>query len=91
MCILAVDIGQSKSVCCVYEAADQGREFVTVRSCPEAFRDLIVARKPSLVVIEICPAAGWIHHVDFTMISPLTSPSWAPGLAPADELPSCRR
>ena len=63
MCILAVDIGQSKSVCCLYEASKQVREFVTVRTRPEAFAELITCHKPSLVVIEICPAAGWIRDL----------------------------
>lgn len=63
MKILAIDIGRSKSVACDYEAPSANHTFETVSTTPAAFHDLILKRRPDVVVIEICPAAGWIHDL----------------------------
>jgi transposase len=63
MDILALDLGQSKSVCCDYQRDGRRQEFVTIDTNPGALHDLIVARNPEVVVIEICTIAGWIRDL----------------------------
>ncbi|HTV48069.1 MAG TPA: transposase [Phycisphaerae bacterium] len=63
MDILAMDLGQGKSVCCDYQRDGRRQEFVTIDTKPGALHDLIVERNPGLVVIEICPIAGWIRDL----------------------------
>lgn len=60
MKIVAMDLGQSKSVACVYDSATAEHRFVTVASTPAAVHDLVVAEEPERVVIEIGPLAGWV-------------------------------
>lgn len=60
MKILAIDLGQSKSVACVYEAGTDRHRFVGVPTTAAALHDLIVEEAPERVVIEICPSAGWV-------------------------------
>lgn len=63
MKILAVDMGRGKSVACDYESPSANHEFQTIGTTPAAFHDLIVDREPEVVVIEICPAAGWVRDL----------------------------
>lgn len=63
MRILAIDMGKNKSVACDYEKATDEHEFQTVSTTPQEFHDLIVKRNPDVVVIEICPAAGWVRDL----------------------------
>lgn len=60
MRILALDVGQSKSVACVYQAETGGHRFTTISTRPREVHDLIAAESPDRVVIEIGPLAGWI-------------------------------
>jgi transposase len=63
MRILALDLGNFKSVACVFETSTTGYEFETIVSSKEAVRDLVERRKPERVVIEVCPLAGWVSDV----------------------------
>ena len=63
MKILAIDMGRSKSVSCDYVAETAEHEFETLATTPQAFHDLILKRHPDVVVIEICPAAGWVKDL----------------------------
>jgi len=63
MRILAIDMGRSKSVSCDYVSPSAVHEFETVPTTPQAFHDLIIRRQPDVVVIEICPAAGWVRDL----------------------------
>ena len=63
MRILAIDMGRSKSVACDYVAQTAEHVFQTVQTDPAAFHDLLVARQAEVVVIEICPAAGWVKDL----------------------------
>lgn len=63
MKILAIDMGRSKSVACDYLAETAEHSFVTMPTTPQAFHDLIVQKHPDVVVIEICPAAGWVKDL----------------------------
>jgi transposase len=63
MKILAIDMGRSKSVACDYVAETAEHAFQTLATEPQAFHDLIVQKRPEVVVIEICPAAGWVKDL----------------------------
>lgn len=60
MLILAMDLGKSKSVACVYEATTGEHRFETIQTSPQALHDLLVSVRPARVVIEVCSAAGWV-------------------------------
>lgn len=63
MKILAIDMGKFKSVACDYVSDTAQHEFESLATDPGAFHDLIVQRQPEVVVIEICPAAGWVKDL----------------------------
>jgi transposase len=60
MKILALDLGNFKSVACDYNTATTAYEFETIVSSKQAVRELVKRRQPDRVVIEVCPLAGWI-------------------------------
>lgn len=63
MKILALDLGNYKSVGCVYETAALSHRFATMVTTPKALHDLLVEEEPDRVVIEICPLAGWVSDL----------------------------
>ena len=63
MKILALDLGKSKSVGCVYQMDDRSHEFVTVRTTPRAIHDLLVNAEPDRLVMEVGTPAGWIYDI----------------------------
>lgn len=63
MKILALDLGNFKSVACIYETQSTAHEFETIVSSKQAVRELLLKREPDRVVIEICPLAGWVCDV----------------------------
>lgn len=63
MKILALDLGNFKSVACIFETSTSKYEFETIVSSKAAVRDLVQRRKPQRVVIEVCPLAGWVSDV----------------------------
>jgi transposase len=65
MNILALDIGKYNTVLCEYNSADGEHEFGRVKTTPQAIHDLIVAKGPQRVVLEVCHIAGWV--VDIAM------------------------
>ena len=64
MKIVAIDLGKSKSVACIYESpgegAAAGHRFETIDSTPAAVLGLLERETPARVVIEIGPTAGWV-------------------------------
>jgi transposase len=60
MKILALDLGKSKSVACVYEAETSEHRFETIRTTATEIDDLMDREDPQRVVIEVCTAAGWV-------------------------------
>jgi transposase len=60
MKILALDLGNFKSVACDYNTETTAYEFETILSSKQAVRDLVKRRAPERVVIEVGPLAGWI-------------------------------
>ena len=63
MLILAIDLGQSKSVFCSFETTTGEVEFGRVATRRGALQELLEQRHPERVVIEICPLAGWVHDL----------------------------
>jgi transposase len=67
--IIALDLGKFKSVACVIDDTRTRRHrFDTLDTTPQRLHDLFVAhasRDPSrtLVVVEACDAAGWVHDL----------------------------
>lgn len=58
--ILAMDLGKNKSVFCDYGPQDGPHQFGTVPTSPQDVHDLLLKYPRHLVVIEICPHAGWV-------------------------------
>ena len=70
--ILAIDLGKRKSVYCDYDPAGGGggggggggaHVFGTVATTPAAVHDLLAERPGRVVVIEVCPLAGWVSDL----------------------------
>lgn len=61
--ILAIDLGKNKSVCCDYDPQGGGHRFVTVATTPKDMHDLLMQYPGHVVVIEVCPLAGWISDL----------------------------
>jgi len=61
MKILALDLGNFKSVACEYDTQNNTKpQYETIVSTKAAVRELLQRRQPDRVVIEICPLAGWV-------------------------------
>lgn len=60
MKILAIDLGKSKSVACLYESETAVAEFRKVGTSSGELDQLILWSKPDRIVIEICSSAGWV-------------------------------
>ncbi|MFA9478890.1 hypothetical protein ACERK3_11360 [Phycisphaerales bacterium AB-hyl4] len=60
MRILALDLGKTKSVACVYEGTGDEAVYRSVRTGPASLHELVVELEPDRVVFEICPVAGWL-------------------------------
>lgn len=63
MMILALDLGQDKTVACVFDAEQGLAEYRTAKTTPFAIGDLVRRTRPDRVVFEIGPTAGWVHDV----------------------------
>lgn len=60
MNILAIDVGKSKCVACVFEADSGEHCFETFSTTPQELETIPGRLRPDRVVIEIGPMAGWI-------------------------------
>ncbi len=70
--ILALDLGKFNSVLCVYDPATHDHRFVSVQTSPQTIHDLLVNHQTSdpantLLVIETCDVAGWVHDIAVTL------------------------
>jgi len=64
MKILALDLGNFKSVACVGETENCSKvEYETIVSSKEGLGKLLEKHRPERVVIEICPLAGWVSDL----------------------------
>lgn len=60
MKILAVDLGKFKSVYVDYVTGGGPRMFGKFSTNPVDLEKLLIAKRPGRLVIEACPAAGWV-------------------------------
>src|SRR5262249_47338985 len=61
--ILALDLGKYKSVACVYDRATAQASFDSITTNKAELLRLIERHRPTLVVIEACALAGWVHDL----------------------------
>jgi transposase len=81
MRILAIDLGKTKSVACIYDTETFEAEFQKIPTGIPAIRNLIAACVPSRVVIEVCPAAGWVGDLVLSgglelQVANTAAPAW---------------
>ena len=70
--ILALDLGKFASVLCVYDPRTHAHHFVSAQTTPRTIHDLLVAHETAdpahtLLVIETCDVAGWVHDLAATL------------------------
>src|SRR6266550_926427 len=70
MKILALDCGKNKSVFLDYQTAGGPKEYGKVLTRAADIHDLLLARKPDVLVLEIGSDAGWIHDIAIAMSIP---------------------
>src|SRR2546423_1082494 len=58
--ILAIDLGEYKSVACAYGRATAHARFDTVRTGKDELARLFARHRPAVVVIEACALSGWV-------------------------------
>src|SRR6476620_6522512 len=61
--ILAIDLGKYKCVACTYDRGTAAAEYRTITTSRAEVERLIRATRPSVVVIEACTPAGWVHDL----------------------------
>lgn len=67
MKILALDLGKSKTVFCMYDTETTKVEYGKVATTPQGLHDLLVGREPGRVVLETCSSAGWVYDLARTL------------------------
>jgi transposase len=63
MNILAMDLGKSKTVVCLYDSENGEYRFGKVPTRPQEIHDLMAEESPDRIVFEICSSAGWIYDI----------------------------
>ena len=63
MSIVAIDLGQSKSVFCKVDTTTGNCRFGRLTTTAERIRTLLQRERPEQVVVEICPLAATVHDV----------------------------
>jgi transposase len=61
--ILAFDLGNYKSVACLYDRATAQATFESITTSKAELLRLIEQHRPALVVLEACALAGWVHDL----------------------------
>jgi transposase len=61
--ILALDLGKFKSVACAYKGDPATAAFTSVPSDRDHLKKLFARYQPTIVVIEACLLAGWVHDL----------------------------
>ena len=65
--IIALDLGKFNSVGCVMETKSREHRFIALSTSPQSLHDFLVQHSEnaqrSVVVIETCDAAGWVHDL----------------------------
>lgn len=79
--ILGIDLGKFKSVVCSFDRATKAMQFLSVKTDPEYFRELLKRLHPDQVVFETCTIAGWVADlcqemgIRFDVVNP-TNEAW---------------
>ncbi|HUU94969.1 MAG TPA: hypothetical protein VM487_04450, partial [Phycisphaerae bacterium] len=63
MNIVAIDLGQSKSVFCRFDTVTGDYRFGCLTTTAERLTTLLQRERPDQVVLEICPLAATVHDV----------------------------
>jgi len=63
MNILAMDLGKSNTVACIYDSESGEHKFQRIKTCPENIESLVRDKAPDRVVFEICSSAGWVYDI----------------------------
>lgn len=63
MRILAVDLGKSKTVGCIFQTESNEARYTAIKTVPLAVFDLVERVRPDRVVLEVGAQAGWVHDV----------------------------
>lgn len=71
MRILALDLGKYKTVFLDSVVGTDKREYGKVDMTPQAIHDLLLARSPDRLVLEVGPAAGWVCDLARAMNIPV--------------------
>src|SRR5947209_11663484 len=61
--ILALDLGKYKRVSCLYTGSPDSARFDSFTTDRARLRQLLQRCRPSVVVIEACLLAGWVHDL----------------------------
>lgn len=71
--IIALDLGKFKSVACVMDVGTRRHAFQTLDTTPATLHELFAVHATAddpartLVVVECCDAAGWVHDLAITL------------------------
>lgn len=63
MKILALDLGKSKTVGCLFETSCNRDRYMKVKTTPFSLFDLIERLEPDRVVFEVGTSAGWVYDI----------------------------
>jgi len=61
--ILAIDLGKYKSVACVHAEASGTFHFTSLETTRSELQRLLARHRPTVVIIEACLLAGWVHDL----------------------------
>jgi len=61
--ILAIDLGKYKSVACVHDEASGTCRFTSFETTRGEMHRLLTRDRPTVVIIEACLLAGWVHDL----------------------------
>src|SRR5215475_14113904 len=61
--ILAIDLGKYKSVACVHDQASGTYRFTRFETTRSELHRLLSRDRPTVVLIEACLLAGWVHDL----------------------------
>ena len=61
--ILAIDLGKYKSVACVHDGASGACRFTSFETTRSQMHRLLTRDRPTVVIIEACLLAGWVHDL----------------------------
>jgi transposase len=82
MLILAMDLGQSKSVFCLFETRTAQFRFGSFNTRSDQVRKVLRQHSPHQVVVEVCPLAALVYDIAAelgmrTLVADTTQDAWA--------------